>query len=570
MALSHHSLAPTNEYAVQRGMERQVLTLLHHAKNPRALAASPLMAAVCQEMRTSNPVKALKRVIFTVLAGEDERATALRDAIVEVDFKRVTSNAEMARRSGVSRRHFQRRRAEAVAAIARYARTVVTRRQSETPSIGSPARPAVRRFEREWAAYLRARDRDGVLEMRAIAGNLLRLAENQASHTLAFECRADANVRLGRQDEVEEYLDYLSPSARLLTLARVSLLAGNAYEAQRRARAALGAMRADDREGYRCFAVLSQACLMRRVSWQPPATSSLPLCSWERLAMEVEQARHHAVALEWSDAEKLAGSTQRRATLLGYHELTARSAAVLYAGHAARNEVDQACHWRARAVSQLLPTQDRVLATGLFTSSAYNEHFGMDRSLNEVLYERLCVVVPQMQGENPSQQAAVRELLSASLDSIALPPNGSARLERAVGLVAKSDSAYAHYADKLREPICEMLALAAVAMMDLSWTAAFERLGAALVDALSQFRPSAPRAIAVAVPCRPKSHSAVIDHLRVDDERTSGEGTPLESPPDLCVRFLPVRPDSKAALARHDGHSIARATGAAAGVTDSI
>lgn len=568
MAFSHHSLIPTNEYAVQRGMERQVLTLLHHVKNPRALAASPLMAAVCQEMRTSNPVKALKRVVLAVLAGDDERATTLRNAIVDVDFKRVKSNAEIARRSGVSRRHFQRRRAEAVAAIARYARTVVMRRQSETPPMGSPARP-VWRFEQERAAYLRARDRGGVLEMRAIAGNLLRLAQNQASHTLAFECRADANVRLGRRQEAEEHLDYLSPSARLLTLAKLSLLARNAYEALRRARAALSAMSSDDRERYQCLAVLSQACLMRCVSWEAPATVSLPVCSWERLAMEVEQARHYALALEWSDAEKLARSTQRRASLLGYHHLTARSAAVLYAGPAARNQVDLAYHWRARAVSQLMPTQDRVLATGLFTVSAYNERFGMDRCLNEVLYERLCIVVPQMQGESRFQQAAVSELLCAALDSIALPQDCSGRLERAARLVARSDSAWAHYADRLRDPICEMLAMAAVAMMGLSWTEAFERLDAALADALSRFCPSAPRAIAVEVPHRPKSQSAVIDHLRVDDERLSGEGSPLESPPDLCVRFLPLRPNTKAALSRQGGDSIARASGAAAGVADS-
>ena len=569
MAFSHHSLIPTNEYAVQRGMERQVLTLLHHVQNPRALAASPLMAAVCQEMRTSNPVKALKRVVLAVLAGDDERATTLRNAIVDVDFKRVTSNAEIARRSGVSRRHFQRRRAEAVAAIARYARAVVTRRQSETPSMGSLERPAAWRFERERAAYLRARDRGGVLEMRAIAGNLLRLAQNQASHTLAFECRADANVRLGRRQEAEEHLDYLSPSARLLTLAKLSLLARNACEALRHARAALSAMGSDDRERYQCLAVLSQACLMHCVSWEPPATTSLPVCSWERLAMEVERARHHALALEWSDAEKLARSTQRRASLLGYHELAARSAAVLYAGPAARNEVDLAYHWRASAVSQLLPTQDRVLATGLFTVSAYNERFGMDRCLNDVLYERLCIVVPQMQGETQFQQVAVRELLCAALDSIALPQDCSGRLERAARLVARSDSAWAHYAERLRDPICEMLAMAAVAMLGLSWTEAFERLDAALADALSRFCPSAPRAIAIEVPHRPKSQSAVIDHLRFDDERISGQGSPVESPPDLCVRVLPLRPNTKAALSRQRGDSIARASGAAAGVADS-
>jgi transcriptional regulator GlxA family with amidase domain len=69
----------------------------------------------------ANPVYALERIVKAALAGDDARTEKLRRAILDADFKRAATNAELARRSGVSRRHFQRRRAEAVASIARYA-----------------------------------------------------------------------------------------------------------------------------------------------------------------------------------------------------------------------------------------------------------------------------------------------------------------------------------------------------------------------------------------------------------------------------------------------------------------
>jgi len=102
---------------------RDVAMLLRRAANPRALAASPLMTAVCRATGNGDAVAALRHVVGLALAGADSAAGAdLRDAIFEADFERAATNAQLALRSGVSRRHFQRRRARAVEAIARYAR----------------------------------------------------------------------------------------------------------------------------------------------------------------------------------------------------------------------------------------------------------------------------------------------------------------------------------------------------------------------------------------------------------------------------------------------------------------
>ncbi len=141
-------------------MERQVLRLLHRARNPGALAAM------------SVPVGALEQIVNDALAGDDARTENLRRVIFEADFKRTATNAELARRSGVSLRHFQRWRAEAVASIARHAGGSLGSIQAPRPPRTGPCW----RFRREVAAFVAARDRGNALEMRCIARNLVRLA----------------------------------------------------------------------------------------------------------------------------------------------------------------------------------------------------------------------------------------------------------------------------------------------------------------------------------------------------------------------------------------------------------
>ena len=111
------------EYAAQRAMNRYVRLLLHRARNPRALARLPFMESLCREMGTRDPSAALAGVVMRVFDAPDEGAIRLRESILEADFKQTTIT-ELARRNGVSRRHFLRRRAEAVAMIAQYVRRI--------------------------------------------------------------------------------------------------------------------------------------------------------------------------------------------------------------------------------------------------------------------------------------------------------------------------------------------------------------------------------------------------------------------------------------------------------------
>jgi hypothetical protein len=442
------------------------------------------MASVCREAGISNPVGALERIVKTALAGGDARTEKLRRAIFEVDFKRTATNAELARRSGVSLRHFQRWRAEAVASIARHAAGPLGAiREPRSPRSG-----ASWRFKREVVAFLAAHDRGNALEMRCIATNLVRLAGSGATSTLARTYLADANRRLGRTQE------------RLA------------------------------------------------VDFGATAVSGSRL--WERIAREVESARELVLHDRIPQAQAQASSAWQLSEQRGFHALAARCAAVLCAAAEACGALPEERVWRAQAISRLLPTQDRLLAAGLFLHPAYGRRRRMDRALSDVLYARLCVIVPQMLGDGELQRAAVTDLLAELFEARVSPG--------AIASVARCDSAFAHYAERNVEPVGEMLALALTALKGISFEDAFAALRCGLASSASKLRPAAPRTIAIPVP---KSQSAPTDHLKFDDQRSGG----LEDLAGLHVRFLPFRSDTGAAYARRGRDPVTGPPGAAAG-----
>jgi hypothetical protein len=432
----------------------------------------------------SIPVGALERIVEDALAGDDARTQKLRRAIFEVDFKRTATNAELARQNGVSLRHFQRWRAEAVASIARHAGGAL----GSIGERGSPQNGASWRFSREVAAFLGAHDRGNALEMRCIATNLLRLAGDAETQRLARAYLGDANRRLGTMEE--------------------GLALGRAAPQVRGSR------------------------------------------SWRRIAREIERACQLVLQDRIAQAHVLASSAWQRCELHGFQGLAARCAAVLCATAEARAASSEARWWRARAINRLLPTQDRLLADGLFLHSAYGQWHRIDRELSGVLYERLCVIVPQLLGDGGPQRAAVTELLAELLDARVSPG--------AIASVARCDSAFAHYFERNVEPVGEMLALARTALTGSSFDAALDALRCALANCASKLRPAVPRTIAIAVP---KSQQASIDHLKFDDQR-SGR---VEDLAGLHVRFLPFRSDARAADARRRRDPLTGPPGAVAG-----
>jgi hypothetical protein len=563
-------LAPSatdREYLLQRSMERQVIGLLRAVRKPQTLAAAPLMHAVCRATGQANALAALEHVVGAALAHAGTNAAKLRSAILDVDFNHRATNAELARRCGVSRRHFQRWRADAVSAIARYARTIVEPSMLAPRAIPSRQDAPLTRFEREYEAYRRARDRGYALEMRAIAGNLRRLAPGSEAFALACTCRADASLRLGKLDEALEHLQQVVPPANLLGRARLALLRDDLAQAEEYAQAAFDATARDDAERYQSLVVISQARLGRSFSWRPlPGCVDLSRTSWERGAMVIECARHLAREAQWRRAETLALAEHSRAATLGYQGLAARAAGVLHACAGARGDHVAAVQWRAQAIEHLLATQDRFVALCLFLRPAYDERFGADASLRAVLYQRLCLIVPQMLGESAERRSAACEFLAVLFEA-ALTVVPDRRLERAAARVRRVDSALAHYAEKAADALVEMLALVLLAAAGLDCEVSMERLRGMLDQCASKLRPAAPRAFAIAIPRGQKSQFALTDHLKVDDERSVEDESSSEPVAGLRVRLVPSRSVAGVTLPwnrRHAASGPARATASSA------
>jgi hypothetical protein len=555
--------------ARENSLERQVSALLRRAGNPQRLAASPLMDAFCHVTGTRDAVAALEHVVDAAFDGGDPHASRLRSAILDVNFRRAATNFECARQNGISRRHFQRWRAQAVAEIARYARTILELPRAEilapqprpsapAAAVRGPRDDAAWRFQRECEAYARARDRDNALEMRAIAANMLRVAVGSAARGRARASCVEAAVHLGRIEEATEGLQHCSSGARAYALAKLALLRGNAAEAEERASVASTALEREDR--YRCLALISLARRVRGLSWRAPHDpGALPAASWERAAMELESAAHFACNRAWQNVQKLASPAQPRSEELGFRGIAAGWAAILSAAEMARGRPERARQWRARAVEHLLATQDRLLSVGLFFESAYDEETGTDALLEDVLYERLSLVVPQMLGDGAPQRAAVRELIRALFR---LPAGTRARLdlEPVLWSVARSDSALVHYLPRCAPAIADLFALAVSAVKCIAWDEAMTGLRGALAESVAKLRPAAPRTIAVALGQCSKSQSAPANHLKADDQPSPGDVRSIESLADLRLRIVSVRSGPRNTLARSGGGTAARAS----------
>ena len=214
-------------------------------------------------------------------------------------------------------------------------RGVVERSHHEAQAWVEAAGPPAARvpFERERRACLDARDRDSVLEMRSIAGNLVRLSETREQRTMALDLRAEANVRLGRREEAIEHAALLSPGARRLLAARLALLEGDYGAALQQARAASSLLGERNGERQRCFALISQAQLELPGEWRPsPEEAGFSRDLWARVAVDVERARHLVRDGDWREAERIA----RRVAPLRADPFFCRTGSPQRRGHASR------------------------------------------------------------------------------------------------------------------------------------------------------------------------------------------------------------------------------------------
>ena len=109
----------------QRMSEKAVRLLLHRARKPNQLARFPLAAALCGILALSDPAAALRKVVDAAFPGERGDDAALRSLVVRCDLEGSVTLEQACKEFGYSRRHFQRFRAKAIAAIAHYIRRVL-------------------------------------------------------------------------------------------------------------------------------------------------------------------------------------------------------------------------------------------------------------------------------------------------------------------------------------------------------------------------------------------------------------------------------------------------------------
>jgi hypothetical protein len=523
--------------------------MLHRAKDERALAEMPLIASLCRRTGINCSTAALARIVRRALPGGDPKTARLRSAILDVDFARTANNAELAARNGISRRHFQRQRAAAVTAIARYAQRFVDR---EPGSHNDP------RFQRELSAFCGARERGFSLEMRSIAKNLVRIARDRAGRRAALASLAEANVHCGRIEEADALLESISPADGTVARAKLALLRGAAGEAYEFALEACRA--ATDHERAAAAVLASQACREGAGSLdaQPPAKG--PSQSWARLSWQIERASQALDSGRNARARTIATAVFHRAERCGFLGVAARAAATLHSVALAGNDRCADRKWCSVALARLLRSGDPLTATGLFRERV--EIREADDPSLAILYERLCTVIPQMIGDSLPQRAAVCELVAAVLER-QFDGSASDRLAAAIEGVIRADSAFVHYVAPCFGDVHETFSLVAAATQCLRWGAAVHRAAESL-GAVARLQPSHPRSIPIALTQGTQSQIPSLEHLRIDDGAGGGE----EPKPDLAglrVRIVSLRSGASGALSRRDDHSVA---GASRAVTD--
>lgn len=328
---------------------------------------------------------------------------------------------------------------------------------SETPRQPLQRYDAETKFELEYIAFLGARQRNRTLEMRAIANNLRRLAELRTEAlSRALYCQADSSIRFGQIHEARDTLaqherltfdrgDAFQYSGCLTLFSKIELFEGRVAAAQELARAACCVFEGY-REAYQAEIVVAESCFLQGKYWaEPHGVGELPAYSWERLAMEIERARSLTTQLDWNTAQEICESSASRTAEMGYVGLATRAAATLARCHEEQGLREGALKWQVEALRGLLEANDATLATNLFLRNGSRTSAPASTGIVDVLYDRLCLLLPQLLTDTTEQVDAVRALLSAMFECITLPGDLYHRLDDAVARLRASDAILARY-----------------------------------------------------------------------------------------------------------------------------
>lgn len=209
-----------------------------------------------------------------------------------------------------------------------------------------------------------------------------RLRDGQRRDSIAVArgllLEAEAAVRLGDVAQADEMLAYLHRLALgtkdVRSVAHLTLLSanrafirGDVSEAEELASAALLVLREHHPDNAFCESTVARARLRLGKPWRlPERAKNRPTDSWDRIALEVLQARFDLRDANLPDAFAIASHVLDRAKANGYTGLTAHAAATLaaVAGITGDDDLEQRLYIEAWRV--IVDGEDRLAASDLF------------------------------------------------------------------------------------------------------------------------------------------------------------------------------------------------------------
>jgi hypothetical protein len=364
------------------------------------------------------------------------------------------------------------------------------------------------KFEIEHLAFLRARQCDRPLEMRAVAHNLVRLAAaGSGAAGKALLCRADASLRLGDIIDARALLEQsgrltfhrndvqLFASTMILN-AKIALFERDSERAEDLAVAADIVLQGH-RDAYVCQMLIAEARLPLGRAWSPPQeTAALHPAAWSRIAMDIERARTLARRGDADAAGALAQTVHTRAAASGYAGLATLAAGTLATCAVVAGDDAESRRWDVETASGILETNDVLLAARVGATRPKGS--AVPAGLAAAIRRRLCLSIPQMLCDGDAAQAAF-EAYVAELCALLLDASRPLRsIDDPIERLSASESAFAYFGPRAIDDVERVASLLATAFADeRSWMGRNARVRGIVEYAVGNLRAGPPRVFAV-------------------------------------------------------------------------
>jgi hypothetical protein len=331
-------------------------------------------------------------------------------------------------------------------------------------------------FELEWLAFLRTRQRGDAHQMDLVARNLKRLAGDRHPWVLrALSADAEAKIRRGRLQDAASILDTADRrglrSFALTELAcssalrsEIALQRGDDAAAERLAAGAYFVLHSRHFGAYRCQALVARARLRLGESWIcPQDIGELALPAWDRVALNIEVARHLFAEGEVERARTYALELFQIATDRNYAALAARAAATIGATFGTATKRRKA--WRVRALAHLAVTRDLSVGCDLFALEKHDPPAALrcepESDLIGVIHGGLVTAVAMLRADSQAEAQASRNFLSVLVSSVLRHAHESDRLSNASAALEMEAPAFAqcfvHFSSETRAVIHTVL-----------------------------------------------------------------------------------------------------------------